>query len=164
MSAVLNCGVWLLLSLIVLMVAKGSLELEQPIVIEILDGSMFTLNVEYCAFTARNVNGQIIMSLNTRCFCFDPELNAKSIKFRTNFNPNPSFKLSRTIKPLNSTNDALICEIPGPTIIIQNGIEFDINLVNNLIGSSFDSEVSYPYALRNWPDVVNLHTHGLHGM
>ena len=135
----------------------SSMPLEQPAVIEIMDGSTLTLNIEYCDYTAYNSDNQIVISLNTRCFCIDTALNKNKLSITPHHN-------STITKSLNSSNKALFCSIPGPTLIIRNGISFDIDFVNNLRGSSYDTEVTYPYELRNWPDVINLHTHGLHGM
>ena len=60
----------------------------------------------------------------------------------------------------NTTTSKTECSIPGPTLIMYNGTSFTLTLTNSMTG---DDEIceSCSNAPKD-PDVINIHTHGLH--
>eukprot|EP01083_Nonionella_stella_P137672 418878_1 len=119
--------------------------IKQPTSIYINDESNFVLHVDYCNFEVFNMNITII-NISTRCYCW-------------------KYSESTNIDVIPSTHDTDFnlndyhCDIPGPTLHIKNDMTFNITLVNNMIGAEMDPE---RHETRMWPDVTNLHTHGLH--
>ena len=113
--------IWPLICFITCISFTHSVVLHQPPIIEILDGSTFTLSVEYCTFTTLDDSDRIIVSLNTKCFCIDTAINHHSIKLRSNLS-SISTPSSSVTKAVNTTNKELLCGIPGPTPYVRSGI------------------------------------------
>ena len=140
---------WSAYIFIACILSTHSVPLNQPPIVEILDGSTLTIEVRYCSFTAFDDFDRIIVSINSRCFCLD----SSTFSNATFTSSNPSSITKPLVSSRDDTDD-LWCGIPGPTLLVRNGITFDLILVNNLIGSAYDTSVSYPYELRDWPDVI----------
>jgi FtsP/CotA-like multicopper oxidase with cupredoxin domain len=51
------------------------------------------------------------------------------------------------------------CSVPGPTLLMQGGHNFDLTLVNKLPA---DTEAAFAMNTMHTPSMTNVHTHGLH--
>jgi len=131
-------------------------ELREPVQINMHNNAKFHLHVAYCdnyKIYDEQI-GDIAIEFNTRCYCFNYVENKNDID------------LISLPKGYNYTEiintQCSICSIPGPTFILHNNTEYDIYLHNDLIGTSYNPNNHNDDELRAYPDVTNLHTHGLH--
>jgi len=60
-------------------------------------------------------------------------------------------------------NSEEYCGIPGPTFIIYNGTNVNLYLHNKMNGESLNSIKNDKYINKiGFPDITNIHTHGIH--
>ena len=68
---------------------------------------------------------------------------------------------TRTYCPFNSISSN--CRYMGPTIVTKPGVWVNITLINHLHGiGRLGTIKDFTFEAFHDPDVVNLHTHGLH--
>ncbi len=154
----MRCNVHLVLAtLLHLSLVSLAKPLLEPLQIRLVPNRIFQLSIEYCPLTVYNDSsqgdGKLIISLMTRCYCFDPNENQESAKIVP---PSPSSLnhhlhydtyLQLLQLPLNSSSS--FCSVPGPTLLVSRGDSFTIRLSNHLQGTPYDSTFDEQDVLRH---------------
>ena len=108
--------------------------LQEPQIIELLDGDRIHLSFDYCPFTLylnSTTKDVLLLNYTAHCHCLY----------------NPAYS-----KSFN-------CSIPGPTFIFYPGTTVHMTWYNRLQGTNSDNTLINQYRDLS---VLNVHTHGFH--